>query len=275
MSNNKKYLIIASFLLLTGCFNFQMDKETFLEEFQKTELMPISDTFRISGRQIHFVKTPKRKDSVLIFVHGSPGSWNAFIDYFKNKRLTDAFDIIAVDRPGFGASDYGQPEPSLKKQVAYIKEAVGGLYKHQIWVGHSLGGPVVARMAMDFPMEVDGLVLLAPSIDPEMEKEEWYRSWFQTKFIGALMPTGFWVSNEEIITLKSELNLMLPYWSEITSKTVVIHGTDDRFVPLGNAFFAKRMMKDSLLSMTIINDARHFIPWTHQELIVDQLLNFK
>ena len=95
----------------------------------------------------------------MIFVHGSPGSWNAFIDYFKNKRLTNAFDIVAVDRPGFGASDYGWPEPSLKTQVAYIKEAVGGIDKHQRWSGHSLGGPIVARMAMDFSMEVDGLIL--------------------------------------------------------------------------------------------------------------------
>ena len=202
---------MASLALLSGCLNFQMDKETFIKEFKDTDLIPISDTFNIRGRQIHFVKTPKRKDSVLIFVHGSPGSWNAFIDYFKNTRLTDAFDIIAVDRPGFGASDYGWPEVSLKNQVEYIKDAVGGLYNYQIWIGHSLGGPVVARMAMDFPNEVEGLVLLAPSIDPELEKKEWYRSWFQTRLVSAMMPTGFRVSNEEILPLKSELRLMLPH----------------------------------------------------------------
>ncbi len=40
-----------------------------------------------------------------------------------------------------------------------------------ILVGHSLGGPVIARTAMDYPDLVDGLILVGGSIDPEMEKD--------------------------------------------------------------------------------------------------------
>ena len=46
-------------------------------------------------------------------------------------------------------------------------------------IGHSLGGPVIARMAMDYPDAYQGLIFVAASIDPEMEKEEWYRSWIK------------------------------------------------------------------------------------------------
>ncbi|HEY5692223.1 MAG TPA: alpha/beta hydrolase [Cyclobacteriaceae bacterium] len=38
-----------------------------------------------------------------------------------------------------------------------------------ILIGHSLGGTVIARMTMDSPELVDGVVMVAPSIDPEIE----------------------------------------------------------------------------------------------------------
>ena len=37
--------------------------------------------------------------------------------------------------------------------------------------GHSLGGPLVAKMAALYPEKVDGLVILAGSFDPTLEKE--------------------------------------------------------------------------------------------------------
>lgn len=271
----KGYIFLFVMIGMTSCMNFRMDLDELQEAFENEKLSPISDTIKIGERYIHYIHTPKSKNSVLIFVHGSPGSWSAFIDYFKSEKLLSEFDIISVDRPGYGASDYGMPETSIKTQVSLIKEAIAGKYKKQIWIGHSLGGPVVARMAMDYPEEVDGLVLLAPSIDPEMEKYEWYRTWFKTKIIGAVMPTAFWVSNEEILPLKAELELMIPYWKGISAKTIIIHGTDDQLVPVQNAYFAKKMMIDSLVTQVIIDGAGHFIPWSHKDLIIDQILTLK
>jgi pimeloyl-ACP methyl ester carboxylesterase len=65
------------------------------------------------------------------------------------------------------------PEQSLRMQSACLAPLLrlGKSAKKPILVGHSLGGPVAARLAMDYPDEVGGLILVAPSIDPELEKK--------------------------------------------------------------------------------------------------------
>src|SRR3546814_16092495 len=44
-----------------------------------------------------------------------------------------------------------------------------------IVVGHSLGGPIAAKLAMDYPDRVRGLLLLAPSVAPALEAPRWYQ----------------------------------------------------------------------------------------------------
>jgi pimeloyl-ACP methyl ester carboxylesterase len=41
--------------------------------------------------------------------------------------------------------------------------------KQVILVGHSLGGPLIARMTMDYPELIDGLVFVAGSVAPKLE----------------------------------------------------------------------------------------------------------
>lgn len=258
---------------LSSCINFNMTDEEFHSAFETEKVMPVSATVDVDGNTVHYVFTAQKKNKLLIFVHGSPGSWSAFIDFFKNDSLLQNFDIVSVDRPGFGRSDYGRPEKSMEKQ-AYLIKAVIDEFPHpnKILIGHSLGGPVIARIAMDYPELVDGLVMIAPSIDPEMEKDEWYRTWIKTKFVGALTPTDFWVSNEEILPLKEELKVMLPLWERIEIPTVVIHGTNDMLVPKENAEFAQKMLIDSLVSINYLKGVNHFIPWSDPQEIVSAIL---
>lgn len=246
-----------------------MTEEEIVQEFRDERMAPILDTVRVGERVIHFASIDQKRDNLLVFIHGSPGSWTAFIEYFKIDSILEVTDIISIDRPGFGLSDRGEPEPSMELQARYMN-AVTRQFPHQkkILVGHSLGGPVIARMAMDYPMDYHGLLFLAPSIDPNMEKEEKYRQLIQTKFGGWVTPEDFWVSNEEILPLKEELQQMTSMWNRISSKSIVIQGTDDRLVPKENANFAKKMMADSLLDVWILEGANHFLPWNREETII-------
>ncbi|MBV6644113.1 MAG: alpha/beta hydrolase [Cyclobacteriaceae bacterium] len=244
--------------------SFTISEEKVKKEFEGLNWMPELRYDTIGERIIHYAEVVQGKDCLVVFVHGSPGSWSAFMEYMKSDSLLANVDMISIDRPGFGLSDRGWPEPSMKKQ-AYLLQEVINSYPHQdkILVGHSLGGPVIARMAMDYPDLVSGLILLAPSIDPEMEKGEWYRSWMQTKVIGALTPEDFWVSNEEIVPLKAELEEMLPLWKQIIAPAIVVQGTKDMLVPKENADFAQEVIADSLIEVRLLEGANHFIPWSH------------
>lgn len=268
----KNTIVLLLTLGLNSCIEFKISDEEAKEELKESDATIYFDSLKVNDRKMHYAFSGKQKDVLVVFIHGSPGSWSAFIDFFKADTLTEEMDMLAVDRPGFGESGYGHPEPSLEKQANQIK-AVTDQFDHskKILVGHSLGGPVIARMAMDFPRSFDGLVMVAPSIDPEMEKYEWYRDVIKTKLGEVFTPKEFVVSNEEILPLKKELERMLPLWSHIQLPTVVIHGTKDRLVPKENVDFAIKMMPDSLLKVSILKDVNHFIPWQYPEEIVKEL----
>lgn len=144
-------------------------------------------------------------------------------------------------------------------------------HKEKILVGHSLGGSVVSRLVMDYPELVSSMILVAPSIDPDQEKYEWYRSWIDTWLGGVITPTALWVSNKEIIALKAELQKMIPFWSKIQCSTIVIQGTNDMLVPKENAEFARCMIQDSLIEIKYLEGVNHFIPWTNPESILQAI----
>ncbi len=259
-------------LFLTSCMDFRFTPKEMTDflELHKDRLH--SDTLEVDGQNIHYVYSDFDHDVLVVFIHGSPGSWNAFSGYLTKDTLLNNYDMLSIDRPGFGYSDYGLAEPSIKNQARLMSEVLKRFnHKKKVLVGHSLGGPVIARMAMDNPELVQGLLFLAPSIDPDMEKFEWYRVLIKTWVGDFVTPTDFWVSNEEIVPLKEELAEMVPLWSEITIPCIVIHGTNDTFVPVENADFAKKMITDSLISVNYLEGVHHFIPWTHASHIVEAI----
>lgn len=268
---NLVYLVVV--LSLASCFDFRTSQEDAVAQFGNQAVIPIFQSLKVGNRTISYVATDQKKDTLIAFIHGSPGSWSAFIDFFKNDSLLNIADIISIDRPGFGNSDYGIPETSLEKQ-ALLMHSVLDQYKHstKILVGHSLGGPVIARMGMDYPKAYARLVMVAPSVDPDLEEYAWYMGIEKNVLGKAFTPTDMWVSNEEIFLLKGELRKMLGLWGNIEAKVIVIQGTEDTLVPKENADFVKRMVADSLLGIKLLEGVNHFIPWSHPEEIVRGIL---
>ena len=261
----KKILILFS--LITSC-EFRMDDEDAKDELEDYAGLQIGN-LQVNDRNMHYAYIDQNRNTMLIFIHGSPGSWNAFIDFFKADSILADFDLLAVDRPGFGFSDFGESENSLETQAFQINQVLNQFpKKKKILIGHSLGGPVIARMAMDYPDSYEGLVFVAPSLDPEMEEEEWYRKIIDTKIGAFFTPKEFEVSNSEILALKDELERMLPLWKKINIPSIVIQGTDDILVPAENASFASKMLKDSLTTITILEGENHIVPWSNPEEII-------
>jgi pimeloyl-ACP methyl ester carboxylesterase len=58
------------------------------------------------GHNLHYIETGNAQKPTLI-LHGSPGSWNAFKEYLQDTTLLKKYRMIAIDRPGFGYSDFG------------------------------------------------------------------------------------------------------------------------------------------------------------------------
>jgi pimeloyl-ACP methyl ester carboxylesterase len=119
--------------------------------------------------------------------------------------------MIAVDRPGFGQSESGREVKSLKRQAALLKPILDRNRSGSgtILVGHSFGGPVISRMAMDYSDQVGALIMISPTIDPELENTSWYQHLVKVPLFKILIPKNLITANQEILPLKGELEKCL------------------------------------------------------------------
>jgi pimeloyl-ACP methyl ester carboxylesterase len=258
--------------IISGCMQFRMSHKKMNHFFASCSPALQSIYYTAEGRQMHCVTMPENNKTPLLFVHGSPGAWDAFKNYFKKDSLVQKYKLMSIDRPGFGYSDFGKQEISLEKQAACIAPVLKQQKQSVILVGHSLGGPVIARLAMDYPEQVKALVFIAPSIDPSLEKTKWIQYPAHWKATRWLVPRVLRVCNEEILPLKKELEKMLPLWKNITVPVVFIQGGKDKLVPKENLDFARKVLTETQIKEFFYPEYNHFIPFTHPDIVEKAIL---
>lgn len=152
--------------------DFSIKQEQIDAAFEGLDYVPEYHSFTYKGREMYYVAVGDTSKQTVLFVHGSPGTWDNFLYFLADSSALENYRLIAVDRPGFGKSGNGIPERSLTQQAEVINEVLVKEQTSAILVGHSYGGPVIARMAIDFPCQSDALVFVAASVDPELEKNK-------------------------------------------------------------------------------------------------------
>ncbi len=268
----KAFFVVVACVLVShfigGCMEFRMslrEMDDYYAGYQKPRIV----SFPFDGRTVNYAEAGDKTKPLVLFVHGSPGSWSAFADFLRDSSLVANFHLIAPDRPGFGHSNFGRAEPSLKKQSEFLYQVLKRYpEKKAILVGHSLGGPVIAQMAMDFPDNVRGLLFVAPSIDPALEPDEWFRPLLRNFVVRTFTPISLVVSNEEIIDLKEELEMMTDGWKSLKTPVYMLQGDQDTLVPMENAYYPGKFMPDSLIHIQLLSGVNHFIPWSHPQEII-------
>ncbi len=259
--------------LLARCVRIRMPDKKVNAYFAAGAVKPTFGFTEGTAQPVHYVSIGADTLPMVVFVHGSPGSWDAFIAFFKDSTLYGQARLVSVDRLGFGKSGLGDAEGSLQAQAAALVPILQQNKSDQlpVLIGHSLGGPVIARLAMDYPQLVGQLILVAPSVDPDLEPKEWYRHAGNFFLIRPLLPVEIDASNQEILPLKQELKKMLPLWRTLQLPITVIQGEKDQLVAAGNAAFVKRQAINAPVKVVMIPGMNHFIPWVRPDLIRDAI----
>ncbi len=258
--------------ILSSCLTFKTSQKDIDKAFFGYKMKPVQHQIEVNDVMMNYAEIGSDSLPVAFFVHGSPGSWSGFMDFMKDTILLKKVKMVSVDRIGFGESDYGYAEESLIRQAEYLKPIVlkyKQMGKKIILIGHSLGGPMIARMAMDYPALIDNLIIVAGSIAPELEpNEKWFRIPMDFTPIRVLIPSSFRASNHEILYLKPELEKMLPLWRNIRQPVIIIQGGKDMFVSPKNVDFAQKMLVNAKsLKIVKVDTMNHFVPWSHPQLI--------
>ena len=225
-----------------------------------------------NGQKMSAAWSGNETKRLLILIHGSPGSYDSWAEFLMNADLQSHYHIVAPDRPGYGGSGEGHAEISVEKQAQAIWDVMkfnkSGL--PAILIGHSYGGPIIARMAMDQPDKTAGLVFVAASVDPQFEDFKWYQNFAMWRLTRWMVSSELVVCNDEIVALKANLEAMLPLWPKIHSPTAIIQGDADELVdPRNTTFIQKNLVNGPIVSSQMIPGLNHFIPWKRPDLILE------
>src|SRR3546814_245634 len=142
-----------------------------------------------------------------------------------------------------------------------------------VLVGHSLGGSLVARMAIDYPQWVRGLVIITGSIDPELGKPRWYNTLASVPPVRWLTPGALAKANTEIMPLHDDLLAMVPAWADLDIPVTDIQGLTDKLVSPKNAAFARSVISPARLHVIEVADEGHFLFWDRPQMVTDAIVD--
>ncbi|HUM47288.1 MAG TPA: alpha/beta hydrolase, partial [Chitinophagales bacterium] len=213
--------------------SFEITPEEMTDYFKEKPQQPRFISYTALGHDMFYAETGSDTNQLVLFVHGAPGSWDAYMRYLGDTALMHRAQLVSVDRPGYGKSGMGQSVTSIEAQAAMIQPILEANKsgKPAILVGHSLGGPVIARLAMDYPGQVGALIFLAPAIDPDNEKIYAISYPANWKIFRWMVPAVWKVTNDEKLSHVEELQKMVPLWAGIRIPCTYMYGKKDGTVP--------------------------------------------
>lgn len=123
----------------------------------------------VAGGALHVVDIGPRDSAgpAIVMIHGASSNLESMRQLLGD-RLADNHRVILIDRPGHGWSMRSHTQDSTPEiQGRMIEQALGKLgINRAVFVVHSWAGALGARMALDYPQRVAGLVMLAPVAYP-------------------------------------------------------------------------------------------------------------
>ncbi|MEZ7829920.1 MAG: alpha/beta hydrolase [Gammaproteobacteria bacterium] len=210
---------------------------------------------------------------LIIFVHGTPGSYTAFRSYLNDPIMQEKFHMVSVTRPGW-RSDDDTKVPSLDEQAAALRPLLDmdRSGKGALLMGHSYGGPVIARTAMNYSELIAGLIFVATTGDPKLSAPRWYNRLAVAlpRFVLGASLKG---ANAEIMQLSPQLEAMVPRWQDLIMPVLIVQGSKDRLVHPDNAVFMQRMLVNSEVRFLNREGQGHFVLWEEAPLIRDNLID--
>jgi pimeloyl-ACP methyl ester carboxylesterase len=157
----------------------------------------------VAGAVLNVVEIGPREGPPVVLIHGASSNLEAMRKPLGD-MLATKYRVILINRPGHGWSTREREADSTPAiQGRMIDEALTKLgVGPAILVVHSWAGALGARMTLDYPERVAGLVMLAPVAYPWPGGVGWYNELVTTPVIGPLlaytitMPLGFFVTEQ-------------------------------------------------------------------------------
>jgi pimeloyl-ACP methyl ester carboxylesterase len=116
-------------------------------------------TLELDTQRVNVLDTGTDRPA-LLFLHGWSSNWQIFL--LNIAAFMDTHRVVALDLPGFGASDLPSEPLSIRGYARTVDAVCDALGIERVSVvGNSMGGFVGAELALSFSTRVDRLVLVS------------------------------------------------------------------------------------------------------------------
>jgi pyruvate dehydrogenase E2 component (dihydrolipoamide acetyltransferase) len=128
-------------------------------EEEGADASPAFEWVEVDGIRVRYAKRGQERGVPVLFLHGFGGDVGNWL--FNIDALAEAVPVIALDLPGHGQSDVRLPGTSLADLAGFVAAFLDRLDVERVHaVGHSMGGAIAARLALDHPKRVASLALI-------------------------------------------------------------------------------------------------------------------
>ena len=154
------YVLLTALLAVLGWLGWNMLASGRIAARSESQIPMAGKTISIGGDRIHYVD--QGAGQPILFVHGLGGQ----LHHFRHPlfpAIGDGYRLVAIDRAGSGYStrvSSGARIPEQAELIAKFIDAIG--LEKPLLVGHSLGGAIALRVALDHPEKISGLALISP-----------------------------------------------------------------------------------------------------------------
>jgi len=119
--------------------------------------------YNVNGQEVHAVQAGKTNRQIALLIHGWSSSSYALNPLLG--LLSQRFSCIAVDLPGYGKSPRFQERTTIPMYVELLADLLEDISDGPVvLVGHSMGGMISLSLAELYPVLVERMVLLSPTI---------------------------------------------------------------------------------------------------------------
>ncbi len=217
----------------------------------KKETINLSDGTKITA-WVHEAKNKEKNRELIIQLHGYPSDSHGSHKEYAEAISEEGINSLRYDMRGCGESSGGFKELTLTKAYEDLKEIIKWAeqkgYEVTGLLGSSFGGAVAIKTASE-NKKIKKLILLAPAPDltdptewePHTTLEEWKKKGYYEM---PWEPEGTKKIPYEFYEDAKKHDLYEEA-KKITAKTIIIHGDNDKIVPVDQAKKLKEKIKNA------------------------------
>lgn len=245
-----------------------------------------------AGIYYHHYLDEQAPNLPVVLLHGAGGM---HLYWPPEVRRMKGLQVYALDLPGHGRSDQSGGLQDIASHADAVIDWMNALQlPAAVFVGHSMGGAIALKLALDYQEQVSGLALISSAanlpVNPCLLDDASHPTTF-AKAVGNIVQWSFSSQASERLVelarhrmletrpsvLHSDLRACDRFdvrerVKEITKPTLIICGSEDRMAPLRNSQFLSLTIPRSTLK--VINGAGHMLMLERPAVIAQALAEF-